>query len=88
MRCYYSTTHFRFQLFIPIVAVVELFYPAAGIDKLLFAGEERMALGADIDGNNVGLLGSARFKSIAACTDDSCFSVLGMNGIFHAKHLV
>ena len=84
MRCRDSTTHFL-SLFGSVKAFVELFDSTAGINELLLAGKERMALGADIDGNNVGLLGSARFKGIAARTDNCRFSVLGMDGFFHVR---
>jgi len=82
MRCLFSTTHFVY-LFIPAIAVVELFDSAAGVHELLLTREEGVALIADINGDDISLLRSAGLKGITASANDFYSSVLGMDRFFH-----
>jgi hypothetical protein len=54
---------------------------AGGIDKLLFAGEERMALAANIDRDSLGR--AAGDKRIAAGTVNRTGLITGMDFFFH-----
>ena len=67
------------------VALLEAIHASARIYQLLLAGEERMALGADIDAQF--LLGRAGFKSLAANETDDRLAVLRMYALFHGFHL-
>lgn len=82
MRCLFSTTHFVY-LFIPAIAVVELFDSAAGIHELLLARKEGVALIADINGDDIRLLRRAGLERITASAYNFRFSVLGMDRLFH-----
>ena len=66
-----------------VIAVVEFFYPAAGIHELLLTGKEGVTFITNINGNDVRLFRSARFESVAASANHFCFSVVGMDGFFH-----
>lgn len=76
-----------FCVFLRVFAVpsVELFNTASGAHVTLFAGEERMALGANVHAQF--LLYATGFKSIAATTDYGALPVLRMNSLFIVKHL-
>lgn len=65
------------------VFFLELLYPSFGIQYLLFAGEERMALGADIELYIVprGLCG----KSLAAGAGDLYLFIFRMDSLFQRK---
>ena len=64
-----------------VEALFETIHTAAGINQLLLAGIERMALGADI---NLHLfLGGAGFKSFTAYAANHALSILGMNVFLH-----
>jgi hypothetical protein len=56
--------------------------PTGGIDELLFSGEERMALIADIDADPG--LGAAGYKRIAAGTVHRTGHITGMGFLFHS----
>ena len=73
------------DLFIQIVALLEAIHTSAGIDQLLLAGKERMALGTDI--NAKVFLGGRRLDNFAACATDRGRLILGMNTLFHSCHL-
>lgn len=82
MRCLFSTTHFVY-LFIPVIAVVELFDSAAGVHELLLTREEGVTLIADINGDDIRLFRSAGLERITASAYNFRFSVLGMDRFFH-----
>ena len=63
------------------VLLVELINAAAGVDELLLAGVEGMALGADFDGDV--LLGGAGGDDFAAGAADGGLFVLGMDSGLH-----
>jgi len=63
------------------VLLVELINTAAGIDELLLAGVEGMALGADLNGDV--LAGGAGLDQSAAGASDDCGLIVGMNSGFH-----
>ena len=65
---------------------VEAVHASAGIDQLLLARVERMALGADF---HVDLgLGGAGLDDVAARAGDGAVNVLGMDTLFHSFHLI
>jgi len=64
-----------------VETLFETIHTAAGVNQLLLAGIERMALGADI---NLHLfLGGACFKSFTAYAANHALSILGMNVFLH-----
>ena len=78
----------RFGLFLfsrLLQTLFELINAAAGIDKLLFAGEERMALGTNF--NTHITLGRSGLDNLAASAGDRTFLVFGMESFFHDVHL-
>ncbi len=60
----------------------ELIDASADIDKLLLAGEERVALGADIY-TNLSALRRTGHKGFSASADDLRFNIIGMDRFFH-----
>ena len=68
-----------------VKALVEAINTSTGVNQLLLAGIERVALGADLNTNV--LLGRTSGKDIAACTADSGLFVLGMDTFLHFVHL-
>jgi len=54
------------------VLLLETFYSAGGIDELMFAGKERVAVGADFNGISLGTCGEG-FDLIPARTSDNDF---------------
>ena len=67
--------------FLFCVTLVELLDTSTSCDITLTAGEERMALGANI--NSQLSLGGAGSKSIAAAADNLCLEILWMNTVLH-----
>ena len=65
--------------------LVEAINTSTGVNQLLLAGIERVALGADLNTNV--LLGGTSSKSVATCTADSGLFVLGMDTFLHFVHL-
>ena len=61
--------------------LAEAFDAAGGVDELLFAGEERMARAANVDGN--ARLGAAGDEGIAAGAVHVAGLVTGMDFSFH-----
>ena len=57
------------------------FYPAGGINKLLFSGEKRMTIRTDLQFDL--LPGRSCCKCVTTCTGDGDFMVFGMNSGFH-----
>ena len=70
-----------------IVSFLEFVYAAACIHKLLFTGEERMALVADVDFQCVNLLGCAGFESSSARAYNRYFMIIGMYFGLHITYL-
>ena len=66
-----------------IVALLESVYAAAGINELLLAGIEGMALGADF--NTKLFLGGSAFEGLAAQATNGCYLIFGMDLFFHRK---
>ena len=67
------------------VALLETVHTAAGIDELLLAGIERMALRANIDAQL--LLDRTGLKRFTANTADNRLAVIRMNLFLHGFHL-
>ena len=63
-------------------SLLELVHATACIDKLLLAGVEGMALGADFN-THLATLGRARNDSLTACALDDALNVLGMDSVLH-----
>ena len=68
-----------------VETLFEPVYTATGINKLLLAGIERMALGADLNTNV--LAGGAGLENLAASASDRGGLILGMYVLFHLRHL-
>jgi hypothetical protein len=68
------------------VLLVELINTAAGVDQFLLAGIERMALGADLNGDV--LLGGAGLDDRAASASDGGLLVIRMNSFLHCFSLL
>ena len=66
-------------------ALVEAINTSTGVNQLLLAGIERVALGADFHTNV--LLGRTSGKDIAAGAADGGLFVLGMDTFLHFVHL-
>src|SRR5947208_965870 len=64
------------------VLAAEAFHPAGGIQQLLLAGKEGMAIRADFH-VDVALVGGAGGKGVPAGAVDTHFVVSGMNSGFH-----
>ena len=70
---------------VEVETLLEAVNTSAGIDKLLFTGEERMALGANFNADILGC-GTGGYL-VTARAADSSFLVLGMQILFHSIHL-
>ena len=68
------------------VLLVELINTAAGVDQLLLAGVEGVALGADFNGDV--LLGGAGLDDVAAGASDGGLLVIGMDSFLHCVKLL
>ena len=64
-----------------VEALLETIHTAAGVNQLLLAGVERMALGTDIYLHL--FLGGTGFKSFTAYAANHALSILGMNVFLH-----
>ena len=73
------------MLLLQTKSLVETVNTSTGVNQLLLAGIERVALGADFDSDV--LLGGTSGKDITACTADSSLFVLGMDTFLHVVHL-
>ena len=65
--------------------LVETVNTSTGVNQLLLAGIERVALGADLNADV--LLGGASRKDIATGTANSSLFVIGMDTFLHVVHL-
>jgi len=72
----------RDRLFAFAVLAVEPFNTPGRVNQLLFAREEGMTLGADLQ-TNLATLGGTRLESFATGADNIHFDVFGMNFLFH-----
>ena len=63
-------------------SLLELVQTTARIDKLLLAGVEGVALGADFN-THLATLGRARNDSLTASALDNALNVLGMDSVLH-----
>ena len=68
-----------------VESLVETVNTSTGVNQLLLAGIERVALGADF--NSDVLLGGAGRKDVATGTADSGLFVIGMDTFLHVVHL-
>ena len=68
-----------------IESLVETVNTSTGINQLLLAGIERVALGADF--NSDILLGGAGGKGVATSTANCSLFVVGMDAFSHFVHL-
>ena len=66
-------------------SLVETVYTSTGVNQLLFAGIERVALGANF--NLDILFGGAAGKSVTARATNSSLLVIGMDAFLHFIHL-
>mgnify|MGYP000778871713 FL=1 len=73
---------FTCVLFVNAVLLVELIHTAAGVNELLLAGVEGVALGADLDGDV--LLRGAGLVHGAAGAADRGRLVIRMDTVFHS----
>jgi hypothetical protein len=65
------------------VFLVETFHTAGGVDQFLFAGEERVATGANFNAQHVALDRGASLESMPTGTVYSYWVIVGMNTGFH-----
>ena len=63
-------------------SLLELIHTSAGVYKLLLAGEEGMALGADFN-LHLAALGGLGLYRFAACASDDAGLVIRMDSVFH-----
>ena len=75
----------RVKFLLNAEALVEAINTSTGVNQLLLAGIERVALGADF--NSDVLLGGAGGKSIATSTANRSLFVVGMDAFSHVVHL-
>ena len=68
-----------------VETLVETINASTGVNQLLLAGIERVALGADFNADV--LLGGAGRKDVATGTANSSLFVLGMDTFLHFVHL-
>ena len=69
------------DLLLQAEALVEAINTSTGVNQLLLAGIERVALGADLNGDV--LLGGAGLDDVAAGASDGGLLVIGMDSFFH-----
>ena len=75
----------RTSLLLDTKSLVEPINASTGVNQLLLAGIERVALGADF--NTDVLLGGASRKDVATSTADGSLFVVGMDAFSHFVHL-
>ena len=66
--------------------LVEALNTSAGVDQLLLASVEGVALGANFD-VDLGL-GGTSLDHVAACAGDGAVNVIRMDTLFHSFHLI
>ena len=72
----------RFSRFLQTVTLFETVNTSAAIHELLFAGEKRMALAANFNGQF--LFRGTGFEGLAASTANSRFAIFRMDILLHA----
>ena len=75
----------RTSLLLQAESLVEPINTSTGVNQLLLAGIERVALGADLNADV--LLGGAGRKDVATGTANRGLFVLGMDTFLHVVHL-
>ena len=75
----------RTSLLLQAKTLVEPINTSTGVNQLLLAGIERVALGADLNADV--LLGGAGRKDVATGTANRGLFVLGMDTFLHVVHL-
>ena len=73
------------SLLIQIISLLEAVYASAGINQLLLAGKERMALGTNFNPDLA--LGGTGLKGITTGTLYNSLFIIGMNAFSHDCHL-
>ena len=73
------------QFLLQTKSLVETINTSTGVNQLLLAGIERVALGADL--NTDVLLSGASRKDVATGTANRSLFVLGMDTFLHVVHL-
>ena len=73
------------QFLLQTKSLVETINTSTGVDQLLLAGVERVALGADLNADV--LLGGTGRKDVATGTADGSLFVVGMDAFSHVVHL-
>ena len=68
-------------------SLLELVNASACVNELLLTGEERMALGADIN-SHLAAIGRLGYNSLAACTLNGAGLILRMDSVFHCFYLI
>ena len=82
LHCFRST---GLELLLQAESLVETINTSTGVNQLLLAGVERVALRADF--NSDVLLGGASGKSVATSTANRSLFVVGMDAFSHVVHL-
>lgn len=72
----------RFSRFLDTVTLFETVNTTAAVHELLFAGEKRMALAADFNGQR--FFCGTGLEGLAACATNRGFAVFRMNIFLHA----
>ena len=75
----------RTSLLLQAETLVETINTSTGVNQLLLAGIERVALGADLDTDV--LLGGTGGKDVATSTANRGLFVIGMDTFLHVVHL-
>ena len=75
----------EFLLLLQAKTLVEAINTSTGVNQLLLAGIERVALGADLNTNV--LLGGASRKDVATSTADRGLFIFGVDTFLHFVHL-
>ena len=75
----------RTQFLLQTKSLVETINTSTGVNQLLLAGIERVALGADF--NTDFLLGGTSGEGVATSATDGGLLVLRMDAFFHVVHL-
>ena len=73
------------SLLLQAKALVEAIDPSTGVNQLLLAGIERVALGADLNADL--LLSRTGSKDVATGATDGGLLVVRMDAFFHVVHL-
>ena len=75
----------RVKFLLQTESLIETINTSTGVNQLLSAGIERVALGADF--NLDVLLGRTGCKDVTASATNGCLFVIGMDTFLHVVHL-